>query len=693
MADALRTSCAAPVFKRPRLEFSPCESDTLISYESVLSEERFSVDSEVQEDSYEVTSSSDCPTDNLEDAASLVASFNVPDTNGVHITSNSDVQQPPVFDQSSQNDFVMENSSDIYANNSCSQTGLTHPEKDTDENDVQDQDSISELSGLSDLSNFSEDLEVDSDHTSWVQRQRNIGIDPRMLLAEILPEGALIPDVVNESILWRYIFHIMHAPKRPKLTGINTLDDAVNLLRSCKKIIVLTGAGVSVSCGIPDFRSRNGIYARLSKDYPDLPDPQAMFDINYFRRDPRPFFKFAKEIYPGQFQPSPSHRFIRLLEKQGKLLRNYSQNIDTLEHAAGIQNVITCHGSFATASCTVCEYKVDSSVIKEDIFNQTIPYCPVCPSELSERGIMKPDIVFFGEGLSDEFHDCLNEDKQVCDLLIVIGSSLKVRPVAMIPNAISTNVPQILINREPLKHLTFDIELLGDCDVVIGELCRRLKSEWDLDDDIPFTPLKELHVFLSKENIPSLSDLASIDSTDFPEINNNFDFSQGQTNGGPSSLTQSEESNSCDYHGLSAIKLDDSEDGSNQGQLFVDSTSNQEVAPKSDDVCITSSCLNSKDNFTKKLPDQTYLFCPPNRYIFQGAEVYRDDDDDCCSTSTDYSSDSDSPQRPHSDDGSGDINNSLLQNENILSQSSSGQPCPVGESTTDSKHLNDSPNT
>lgn len=71
---------------------------------------------------------------------------------------------------------------------------------------------------------------------------------------------------------------------------------------------------------------------------------------------------------------------------------------------------------------------------------QTIPYCPVCPSgDLGgERGIMKPDIVFFGEGLSDEFHDCMNADKQTADLLIVIGSSLKVRPVAMIPSEYSS---------------------------------------------------------------------------------------------------------------------------------------------------------------------------------------------------------------------------------------------------------------
>lgn len=76
-----------------------------------------------------------------------------------------------------------------------------------------------------------------------------------------------------------------------------------------QNIIVLTGAGVSVSCGIPDFRSRDGIYARLAVEFPDLPDPQAMFDINYFSRDPRPFFKFARDIYPGKFKPSPCHRY------------------------------------------------------------------------------------------------------------------------------------------------------------------------------------------------------------------------------------------------------------------------------------------------------------------------------------------------------------------------------------------------
>ena len=73
-------------------------------------------------------------------------------------------------------------------------------------------------------------------------------------------------------------------------------------------------------------------------DFPDLPDPQAMFDIQYFKKDPRPFFKFAREIYPGQFKPSPCHKFIRAIEKHGKLLRNYTQNIDTLEQVISVEH-------------------------------------------------------------------------------------------------------------------------------------------------------------------------------------------------------------------------------------------------------------------------------------------------------------------------------------------------------------------
>lgn len=91
-------------------------------------------------------------------------------------------------------------------------------------------------------------------------------------------------------------------------------------------------------------------------------------------------------------------------------------------------------------------------------------------------GILKPDIVFFGEGLPELYHKSINEDKNKCDLLIVIGSSLKVKPVANIPLLLPKGVPQVLINRESLRHMNFDVELLGDCDVIVNEILMRLEQ-------------------------------------------------------------------------------------------------------------------------------------------------------------------------------------------------------------------------
>ena len=105
-----------------------------------------------------------------------------------------------------------------------------------------------------------------------------------------LADGIDISSVTNSSF-----FSSLFLSQREKLDNINTIEQCVDLIYNSKNIIVLTGAGCSVSCGIPDFRSRDGVYARLRVDFPDLPDPQAMFDINYFQLDPRPFFKFAKE--------------------------------------------------------------------------------------------------------------------------------------------------------------------------------------------------------------------------------------------------------------------------------------------------------------------------------------------------------------------------------------------------------------
>ena len=138
----------------------------------------------------------------------------------------------------------------------------------------------------------------------------------------------------RDTRLLKLIPLLMERP-RLRLPHVYTLDHACQLISSCKNILVLTGAGVSVSAGIPDFRSTDGIYRRLRDEF-GMPTPECMFDREYFDRNPQPFFSFAHELWPGRFDPTPCHRFIALLEKQGQLLRNYSQNIDTLEQRAGI---------------------------------------------------------------------------------------------------------------------------------------------------------------------------------------------------------------------------------------------------------------------------------------------------------------------------------------------------------------------
>jgi NAD-dependent deacetylase sirtuin 1 len=262
-----------------------------------------------------------------------------------------------------------------------------------------------------------------------------------------------VPDDMSRMHIFQMLLRCLggrfEARKRQRKCNI---DDAIDLIRNSKKIIVLTGAGISVSCGIPDFRSRNGLYAKLAVDFPELPDPQSMFCLRFFKEDPRPFFRFAKEIFPGKYKPSPSHNFIAKLEKEKKMTRLYSQNIDGLEQQAGIDNVIQCHGHFYTAHCLRCgaEYKIEE--LKERILSSEVPLCEKIISNETEeissvetcKGVIKPDIVFFGESLPKHFHAAMTQDKDDVDLLIVMGSSLKVGPVNDIPDAIPDNVPRIL---------------------------------------------------------------------------------------------------------------------------------------------------------------------------------------------------------------------------------------------------------
>lgn len=506
---------------------------------------------------------------------------------------------------------------------------------------------------------------------SFVQQHLMLGTDPRSILKDLL-RGNSPPSDLDDMTLWQIVLNILsEPPKRKKRKDINSLEDVVRILKESKKIMILTGAGVSVSCGIPDFRSRDGIYARLAVDFPDLPDPHAMFDIEYFRKDPRPFFKFAKEIYPGQFQPSLCHKFIALLDKQEKLLRNYTQNIDTLEQVAGIRRIVECHGSFAMASCLMCKYKVDCEAIREEVFNQVVPHCPKCPPEIP-LAIMKPDIVFFGENLPEQFHRSMKYDKDEVDLLIVIGSSLKVRPVALIPSSIPHHVPQVLINREPLNHLNFDVELLGDCDVVINELFHRLGGEFEelCGNPVKLTEITEKPPRLQKDlkhqqlDIPPTPPVLTEDSSSYEQEVENCKLAASKDFAATSYEPSVESTTSCTKENSEEPEpetIQKKESTSPVAETTGDHGTDANITHPIEESCpdnehhVPSDIRYAKETFKKgwsikfpkeqisrRLSDSQYLFLAPNRYIFHGAEVYSDSEGDEGSSSGNSVSDNES---------------------------------------------------
>jgi NAD-dependent deacetylase sirtuin 2 len=119
-----------------------------------------------------------------------------------------------------------------------------------------------------------------------------------------------------------------------------------------KKVVMVVGAGISVSAGIPDFRSPGtGLYDNLQRY--DLPSPQDIFSIDFFKRKPHAFYHLARELYPGSYAPTPTHYLLRLLHSKGVLLRCFTQNIDSLENLAGLPKdmVVAAHGNFDSAKC------------------------------------------------------------------------------------------------------------------------------------------------------------------------------------------------------------------------------------------------------------------------------------------------------------------------------------------------------
>ncbi|XP_062860826.1 NAD-dependent protein deacetylase sirtuin-3 [Trichomycterus rosablanca] len=230
--------------------------------------------------------------------------------------------------------------------------------------------------------------------------------------------------------------------------ALETVGRLIKLGR-IRNVVVVAGAGISTASGIPDFRTPGtGLYANLEKY--NVPYPEAVFNIDYFSEDPRPFFSLAKELYPGCHRPNYIHYFIRMLHQKDLLLRIYTQNIDGLEKMCGIpdEKLVEAHGSFATAACHLCYTPFPAEEAKEAIMSDNVPTCSFCSATV------KPNVVFFGEDLPEKYfqHEV---DFPNADLLIIMGTSLQIEPFASLVNTVKSTVPRLLLNRHgvgPFQH-------------------------------------------------------------------------------------------------------------------------------------------------------------------------------------------------------------------------------------------------
>lgn len=232
-------------------------------------------------------------------------------------------------------------------------------------------------------------------------------------------------------------------------------------IKESNYIVALTGAGVSTAAGIPDFRGEKGIYTLGIV-------PEKVFDIGYFLKDPRPFYEFTRkmlETLEGR-GPTKMHRFLAYLEEIGKLRLLITQNIDGLHTLAGSRNVIEIHGSYRRSFCLRCGKEYGFSEMKDMILKETVPYC-------SCGGLIKPDVVFFGEGVKG--FDEAKRHSYISDLFIVVGSSLQVQPASLLPYFSPGKI--VIINKGPVAFPSsrVDIHIDEDCEKVAEEMMRRFR--------------------------------------------------------------------------------------------------------------------------------------------------------------------------------------------------------------------------
>jgi NAD-dependent histone deacetylase SIR2 len=271
------------------------------------------------------------------------------------------------------------------------------------------------------------------------------------------------------------------SPPLPQITTSNLFDkealcQGLALAQYCK-IVFLVGAGVSVAAGIPDFRTpKIGLYALVKQL--GLPHPEDIFSLEYFREEPNSFYSIAERYLKYEAHPIAAHRFMKATADQKLLHMVYTQNIDGLENDVGIptDKLVQAHGHMRSAHCCVCNTEYDIKTFFSAASEGTVLSCMKCTKE---GAYIKPRIIFFGEKLPRQYQQRLGRIGQA-DLVIVMGTSLKVKPFSSLVDSIPVSVPIVVINRDLPKNETLNssdrqvLFLPGEIEATVSEIMEYL---------------------------------------------------------------------------------------------------------------------------------------------------------------------------------------------------------------------------
>lgn len=243
----------------------------------------------------------------------------------------------------------------------------------------------------------------------------------------------------------------------------NHAHDFLELLKNSTCTAVLTGAGVSVASGIPDFRSSGGLFSQIS---------QRTFELDFFYEDPLRYYRIARQyIHPlADHTPNVTHDLLARLEQSELIQSVITQNIDRLHQKAGSRHVIEFHGDVVRFHCTQCHHPADRQEVEAYLDQDRVPTCRQC------SGLIRPGITFYGDPIGSDVLEGSFDLIQRVDLFVVMGSSLIVNPAAeLAAMAVRHGAKLAILNLDAtpydrIAHALWNDDLVGFSETVLGLL-------------------------------------------------------------------------------------------------------------------------------------------------------------------------------------------------------------------------------